>query len=326
MKAVLYHQYGPPDVLQITEVEKPTPKEHEVLIRTRATTVTAGDWRVRSLEVPRGMRLMARLALGVTAPRQKILGSELSGEIESVGRNVRRFKPGDEVFAFTNTKLGCHAEYKCLPEDAAVALKPSNLTFDEAAAISFGGTTALHFVRKGKLERGEQVLVNGASGAVGMAAVQLARHFGAEVTGVCSTANVELVKSLGATRVIDYTREDFTRSGETWDVIIDTAGTAPFSRARSSLAEKGRLLVVLGNFADFLRAPFVNMSGSRKVITGTAGGRAEDLRFLAELAEAGEFRPFIDRRYPLEQIVEAHRYVDSGRKRGNVVITMGHEH
>ncbi len=322
MKAAVYHQYGSPDVVQLTEVEKPTPKDNEVLIRTRATTVTSGDWRVRSMNVPAGFGLLARLALGVTGPRQKILGTELAGEIESVGRNVRRFKPGDHVFIFTGAKMGCHAEYKCMPEAGAIALKPSNLTFDEAAAISFGGTTALDFFRRGKLKRGERVLINGASGGVGTAAVQLARHFGAEVTAVCSSANAELVHSLGASRVIDYTKEDFTRGAETWDVIVDVAGTAPLSRVRKSLAERGRLLVILGNLADMLRAPLVSMRGSRKIIAGPAGERPEDLRFLGELAEAGEFRPIIDRRYPFDQIAEAHRYVDTGRKRGNVVITM----
>lgn len=322
MKAALYHHYGPPDVVQLTDIDKPTPKDNEVLIRTRATTVTSGDWRVRSMNVPAGFGLMARLALGVTGPRQKILGTELSGEIESVGRNVRRFKPGDHVFIFTGAKMGCHAEYKCMPEDAAIALKPSNLTFDEAAAISFGGTTALDFFRRGKLKRGERVLINGASGGVGTAAVQLAKHFGAEVTAVCSSANAELVGSLGASRVIDYEGEDFTRDAETWDVIVDTAGTAPFSRVRKSLTEGGRLLVILGNLADMLRAPLLSMRGSRKIIAGPAKERPEDLRFLAELAEAGEYRPVIDRRYPFDQIPEAHRYVDTGRKRGNVVITM----
>ena len=322
MKAAVYHQYGPPDVVHLAEIEKPTPKDNEVLIRTRATTVTTGDWRVRSMNVPAGFRLMARLALGVTGPRQKILGTELSGEIESVGRNVRKFKPGDHVFIFTDTKMGCHAEYKCMREDGPIALKPSNLSFDEAAAISFGGHTTLDFFRRAKLKSGERVLINGASGGVGTAAVQLARHFGAEVTAVCSGANAELVRSLGASRVIDYTKEDFTRDGETWDVIVDTAGTAPFSRVRNSLAEGGRLLVVLGNLADMLRAPLVSMRGSRKIIAGPAKELPGDLRTLAELAEAGEFRPVIDRRYPFDQIVEAHRYVDTGRKRGNVVITM----
>jgi NADPH:quinone reductase-like Zn-dependent oxidoreductase len=322
VKAIVYERYGPPDVLRLTDLPKPVPKDDEILIRTRATTVTAGDWRVRSLDVPRGFGLLSRLALGIFGPRQKILGSELAGTVESTGKNVTRFKSGDEVFAFPGVRMGAHVEYKCMAEDGPVALKPGNLTFDEAAAICFGGTTALDFFRRGKLGRGESVLVNGASGAVGTAAVQLARHFGAEVTGVCSGANAELVRSLGASRVIDYTQEDFTESGETYDVIFDAAGTAPFSRCRKSLKEGGRLLKVLGRLSDMLAIPWVAIMGTKRIIGGTASGRAEDLRYLADLAAAGEFRPVIDRRYPFEQIVEAHRYVDTGRKRGNVVITL----
>ena len=325
MKAIVYERYGPPEVLQLKEVEKPTPKDNEVLIKTHATTVTSGDWRVRSLSVPVGFGLISRLVFGISRPRQPILGTELAGEIESVGKDVNKFKVGDQVFAFSGASMGCHAEYKCMPEDGAVALKPPNLTYDEAAAISFGGTTALDFFRRGKLQSGERVLVNGASGGVGTAAVQLARHFGADVTGVCSTANVELVRSLGARHVIDYSKEDFTQNGETYDVIVDTAGTAPFSRSKASLKEGGRLLMVLGGLPDMLQIPWVSMTSSKKVIGGPATERAEDLRFLAELAQAGEFRPVIDRRYPFEQIAEAHRYVDTGRKKGNVVITLGHD-
>ena len=325
MKAIVYERYGPPDVLELKEVEKPTPKDNEVLIRTHATTVTSGDCRVRSLHMPVGFGLIARLVLGVSRPRQPILGSELAGKVESVGKDVKKFKVGDEVFAFTGARLGCHAEYKCMPEDGAVVLKPANLTYDEAAAMSFGGTTALDFFRRGKLQLGEKVLVNGASGGVGTAAVQLARHFGAVVTGVCSTANVELVRSLGATQVIDYTKEDFTRNGETYDLIVDTAGTAAFSRSKDSLKEGGRLLLVLGGLPDMLQIPWVSMTNSKKIIAGPAAVRAEDLRFLANLAEAGEFRPVIDRCYPLEQIAEAHRYVDTGRKKGNVIITLEHD-
>ena len=324
MKAIVYERYGPPEVLELREVAKPTPKDNEVLIKTYATTVTTGDWRVRSLNVPVGFGLIGRLVLGVSRPRQPILGTELAGEIELVGKDVKKFKTGDQVFAFSGASMGCHAEYKCMPEDGAVALKPANLTYDEAAAISFGGTTALNFFRRGKLQSGEKVLVNGASGGVGTAAVQLARHFGANVTGVCSTANVELVRSLGANHVIDYTKEDFTRNGETYDVIVDIAGTAPFSRSKGSLKEGGRLLLVLGGLPDLLQIPWIAMTSSKKVIAGPAAERAEDLRFLAKLAEAGEFKPVIDRRYPFEQIVEGHRYVDTGHKKGNVVITLTH--
>jgi len=324
MKAIVYERYGPPEVLQLKQVAKPAPKDNEVLIKTHATTVTSGDWRVRSLNVPAGFGLIIRLVLGVSRPKQPILGTELAGVVESVGKDVRKFRVGDQVFAFSDAAMGCYAEYKCMPEDGAVALKPSNLTYDEAAALSFGGTTALDFFRRGKLQRGEKVLVNGASGGVGTAAVQLARHFGADVTGVCSTANVELVSSLGASHVIDYTKEDFTQNGETYDVIVDTAGTAPFSRSKASLKEGGRLLMILAGLPDMLRIPWVSMTSSKKVIAGPAAGRAEDLRFLAGLAAAGEFKPVIDRRYPFEQIAEAHRYVDTGRKKGNVIITLEH--
>ncbi len=325
MKAIVYERYGPPEVLQLKEVEKPTPKDNEVLIKTHATTVTSGDWRVRSLNVPAGFGLIMRLVFGVTRPRQPILGTELAGVVVSVGKDVRKFKVGDQVFAFSDAAMGCHAEYKCMPEDGAMALKPANLTYEEAAALSFGGTTALDFFRRGQLQSGETVLVNGASGGVGTAAVQLAKHFGADVTGVCSTANVELVRSLGASHVIDYTKEDFTQNGEIYDVIVDTAGTAPFSRSKASLKERGRLLMVLGGLPDMLRIPWVSMTSSKKVIAGPAAGRAEDLRFLAGLAEAGEFKPVIDRCYPFEQIAEAHGYVDTGRKKGNVVITLEHD-
>lgn len=325
MKAIVYERYGPPEVLQLKEVEKPTPKNNEVLIKTYATTVTSGDWRVRSLNVPTGFGLIMRLVFGVSRPKQPILGSELAGVIESVGKDVSKFKVGDPVFAFSDASMGCHAEYKCMAEGGAVVLKPSNLTFEEAAALSFGGTTALDFLRRGKLKGGERMLVNGASGAVGTAAVQLAKHFGAIVTGVCSTANVELVRSLGASHVIDYTQEDFTQNGETYDVIVDTVGTAPFSRSKASLKEGGRLLMVLAGLPDMLQIPWASMTSSRQVIVGPAAVRVEDLLFFAQLAEAEEFKPVIDRRYPFEKIVEAHRYVDTGRKKGNVVITLKHD-
>ena len=325
MKAVVYEKYGPPEVLQLKEVEKPTPKNNEVLVKIYATTVTSGDWRVRSLNVPVGFGLIMRLVFGVFRPKQPILGTELAGVVASVGKEVRQFKVGDQVFAFSDASMGCHAEYKCMPEHGAMALKPANLTYEEAAALSFGGTTALDFFRRGKLQRGEKVLVNGASGGVGTAAVQLAKNFGADVTGVCSTANMDLVRSLGASHVIDYTQEDFTQSGEAYDVIIDTVGTAPFSRSKVSLKEGGRLLMVLAGLPDMLQIPWVSMTSSKKIIGGPATGRAEDLRLLAGLAEAGKFKPVIDRRYPFEKIAEAHSYVDTGRKKGNVTITLKHD-
>jgi NADPH:quinone reductase-like Zn-dependent oxidoreductase len=322
MKAAVYEKYGPPEVVELRDVAKPTPKANEILIKIHATTVNSGDWRVRSMDVPTGFGLLARLALGITKPRQPILGAELAGVVEAIGTRVTQFKVGDPVFALT-ISMGCHAEYRCLREDAAVALKPANVSFDEAAALSFGGATALSFLRQGQVTRGEKVLVNGASGAVGVAAVQLAKHFGAHVTGVCSGANAELVRSLGADAVVDYTTTDFTKTGETYDVVVDTAGTAPFARSKASLKPGGRLLQILGGLPDLLRAPWLALTSDKKVIGGTAPERADDLRFLAELASKGEYKPVIDRRYPLEQIVEAHRYVDTGRKKGSVVITVG---
>lgn len=322
MKAMVYERYGSPDVLRQKDVIKPSPRDNEVLIKIHAATVTSADCRLRSLNLPTGFGLVSRLVFGITKPRQPVLGSELAGEIESIGKNVSRFKIGDPVFALSGFGMGAHAEYKCIPEDGAVALKPSNLSFEEAAAMPFGGTTALDFLRRGQLKTGEKVLVNGASGSVGTAVVQLAKHFGAEVTGVCSAANMDLVRSLGAAHVIDYAREDFTHNGTAYDLIIDTAGSAPFSRSKDSLKEGGRLLLVLAGLPSMLPIPWVSLTTSKRIIAGPATERAEDLQFLAELARLGEFRPVIDRRYWFEQIPQAHRYVDTGRKKGNVVVTL----
>lgn len=325
MKAAVYEKYGPPGVVEIKEVPKPTIKDNEVLIRIRATTVSSGDWRVRSLDVPFGFGLIARLMLGFFGPRQPILGAELAGDIEAVGKDVTKFKIGDAVFAFPGASLGfgCHAEYRAMPEGGPIALKPANLSYEEAAALSFGGMTALDFLKtKGNIQRGEKVLVIGASGTVGSAAVQLAKHFGAEVTGVCSTASRELVKSIGADKVIDYSKEDFTRDGETYDIIFVAAGSAPFSRCKGSLKEKGRLLMVLAGLPDMLQIPWAALTSSKRVIAGPAAERAQDLLVIKELAEAGAFKPVIDRHYPLERIVEAHAHVDAGHKKGSVVITV----
>lgn len=322
MKAMVYERYGAPDVLQLQEMTTPAPRENEILIRTHATTVTSGDLRARSLKLPPGFGPIARLVFGLSKPRQPILGTEVAGIVEAVGKSVSTFKVGDRVFAYAGARMGCYAEYTCMAEDGAVALMPKTLTFAEAAALSFGGTTALAFFRRAKLQRGERVLVNGASGGVGTAAVQLAKHLGAVVTGVCSTPNLELVRSLGADHVIDYAKDDFTKNGETYDVIVDTVGTAPYARSKGSLSGHGRLLQVLAGLPDMLLAPWVSLASRHKVVAGPTAGTAADLLFLAELAAAGAFRPVIDRHYPFEQIAEAHRYADTGRKRGNVVVTL----
>lgn len=322
MKAAVYEVYGPPEVVTIREVPNPVPKDDEILIRVHAATVTAADWRIRSRTVPTGFGLIVRLLFGWSKPKQPILGTDAAGAIVEVGKAVTRFSPGEAVFAFVGARMGCHAEYVCVKESAAIARKPGNLSFEEAAALCFGGTTALHFFRGAKLRAGERVLINGAAGAVGSAAVQLAKHAGAHVTGVCSSANVERVRSLGADEVIDYTQEDFTQSGRRYDIIMDNAGNAPFSRCGGALNAGGRLLSVVAGLPAMLQAPWIGLTTGKRVVVGSAPERAEDLRALAQLAEAGHFKPLIGARYPLAQIVEAHRLVDSGHKRGSVALML----
>jgi NADPH:quinone reductase-like Zn-dependent oxidoreductase len=324
MKAIVCTKYGPPDVLQLKEVDKPTPKDNEVLIRIYAATVTAGDSEMRSLEFPILLQLLMRIGFGFRGPRKKIIGQELAGEIESVGKDVKRFKKGDQVFGSTGFGFGAYAEYNCLPEKGALAIKPVNMTYEEAAAIPTGGLNALHFLRKGNIQSGQKVLINGAGGSIGTFGIQLAKYFGAEVTGVDSTEKLDMLRSIGADQVIDYTQEDFAKNSETYDVIFDIVGKSSFSGCIRSLKKEGIYLIGNPALSKMVRGRWTSMTSSKKVISEMASYRTEDLIFLKELIEAGKIKTVIDRCYPLEQIVEAHRYVDKGHKKGNVAITIEH--
>ena len=323
MKAAVCERYGPPEVVQVRDVPKPFPADGEVLVQGFATTVNSGDTRVRALRVPRGLKLLMRLKLGFTKPKQPIFGFELAGRVEAVGSAVTLFHVGDRVVVSRGFDFGCHAEYVTVAEQGAIAKIPENLGYQDAVALCFGGTTALTFFRLGKLAAGETVLINGASGAVGTMAVQLAKHFGAEVTGVCSGANAQLVRGLGADHVIDYTTEDFTRNGQRYDVIMDNHGNAPYARVKGSLKPGGRFLMVIGNLWQMLAASWQKATISAS--TNDSSMTADGYRTLMALAEQGVLKPVIDSVLPFAQIVEAHRRVDGAHKVGSVVLTFGQD-
>jgi NADPH:quinone reductase-like Zn-dependent oxidoreductase len=323
MRAIVLTKYGSPDVLQLEEVEKPTPKENEVLIRIYAATVTATDPVNR-----KGEPFISRVFTGLRRPKKPIPGTELAGEIEAVGKDVTRYQEGDQVFASTGLSYGAHAEYICLPEDGPLAIKPANMTYGEAAAVCDGAFGALNFLRDaGNIQSGQEVLINGASGSVGTFGVQLGKHFGTEVTGVCSTSNVELVKSLGADHVIDYTKEDFTKTGQTYDIIFDAVAKSSFSSCKDALKQGGFYIFTGPAPANLLYMLWTKMFGSKKAVMTAPGLRSSsektrDLLFLKELIEAGKLKSVMDREYPLEEMADAHRYVEKGHKKGNVVVTM----
>jgi len=317
MKAIKFTSYGAPEVLQLKEVDKPIPKDNEILIRIFATAANSGDVRLRKAD-PWAVRLF----FGLTKPRINILGGFLSGEIEAAGKNVTKFKAGDKVFGATGMGFGAYAEYKCLPEDGILAIKPNNISHAQAATISFGGTAALYFLRKANIKSGQKVLIYGASGAVGTAAVQLANYYGAEVTGVCSASNAALVKSLGADKVIDYTKGDFTKNGEKYDVIFVTVDKLSFSKSIKSLKKQGTLILGATGLSQTLKAVLTSLISKQKVLLGLISQKANDIIFLKELIEKGDYKPVVDRSYPLKEMAAAHRYVEQGHKRGNVAITL----
>ncbi len=317
MKAAVYTQYGAPQVLQLNEVAKPTPKDNEILVRIKATAVNSGDVRLRKADP-----FAVRLFFGLMKPKVNTLGTVFSGEVESVGKQVKLFKAGDPVFGHTDMRFGAYAEYICIPEDGSLAIKPANISHGEAAVIPFGGVTALHFIKKAIIKPNQKVLVVGASGAVGSAAVQLAKSYGAIVTGVCSTTNIALVKSIGADQVIDYTKEDFTRNGEIYDLIFDAVNTISVSGTLKSLARNGKMILSAAGMSEMLHGSWVSITSKRKVFTGVIAHKAEDIIYLKGLIEALKFKPVIDRIYPLSQIAEAHAYVEKGHKKGNVAIAV----
>jgi len=330
VKAVVYHEYGSPDVLKLEEVDKPSPKDNEILIRIHATSVNIGDIWARNFKaitpskftMPLPFWLPARMYFGLTKPRVHILGSEFAGEIDVVGKDVQRFRNGDQVFGYRGQSMGANAEYLCMPEAGLVAIKPANMTYEEAAVVPYGALTALSLLRKVNIQSGQKVLINGASGGIGSAAVQLAKHYGAEVTGVGGRPRLEFVKSLGADKVIDYTQEDFCRNGETYDLIFDILGKSSFAQCKNSLRQDGRYLLASFKMKQLFQMLWTRIAGGRKVVCAFSSESPEDLVFIRELVEAGKIKSVIDRRYPLEQTAEAHGYVEKGLKKGSVVITM----
>ncbi len=331
MKAVMFAEYGTPDVLELKEVEKPAPKDNEVLVRVHATSVNFGDLMARNFKAvsPQEFNmlflfwLMTKVTFGIRKPKITVLGSEFAGEIEAIGTDVKSFKPGDPVFGYSGQSMGAYAEYLCMPENGALAVKPDNMTYEQAATVSYGAIMALNLLKRAGLRPGQKVLINGASGGIGSAAVQIAKYLGAEVTGVCGTPRLAFVKSLGADMVIDYTKEDFTQNGETYDLIFDILGKSSFARCRESLTQNGRYLLASFKVKQLLQMLCTSISGSRKVICAIAPGGVEDLNAVKELIEAGKIKVLIDRCYPMDQAAEAHRYVERGAKKGNVVITVG---
>lgn len=331
MKAVVWTAYGAPDVLQLGEVERPTPKDSEVLIRIHASTVTAGDCELRNLEFP-VMSFLMRLYVGLKKPaRIRILGQEFAGKIEAVGTAVTRFQEGDEVFGATGFGMGAYAEYLCLPAESKggmggiLAGKPSNMTYDEAAAVPVGGLEALHYLREAEIQSGERVLINGSGGSIGTAAIQLAKYFGADVTGVDHAAKLDVLRSVGADNVIDYAQDDFTTNGLTYDVIFDVVGKTSFARCKESLKENGRYLTANPGWSQMMRGQRSSKRRGKRRVSEMPDRKTEDLVFLKDLIESGKLRTVIDRRYPLEQTAEAHRYVETGQKAGNVIITIGNQ-
>ena len=323
MKAIEFPQYGAPEVLQFNEIEKPKPQDNEVLIIIKATTVTSADCRIRSLNVPFGFKLITRLVFGFNKPKKTILGVEFSGVIEEKGKDVKQFAIGDHVFG-SSDKFGCHAEYIALAEDGVIAIKPNNMTFEEAAAVPFGALSSLVYLRDfGKIQDGQKVLINGASGCLGTYAVQLAKNYGAEVTGVCSTSNIDMVKSLGADNVIDYTQDDFTNNNEQYDIIFDTVGKIYFSHCKKSLTKNGRFLMAAAGLPQYIQVLITMIFSKKKSIGGMAIFKKNDLHFIQGLIEEDKIKAVIDKRFPLDQADQAHKYVDKGHKKGNVVLIVG---